>query len=676
MLGLSPRNAPSIPLDSRPVAYTWLLIALALIILPHVPRMPLWITFAVCCLGMYRLMHDHVHWRLPSRWLITLASLLALFGIMVSFGAPTGRRAAIAFLIILLGLKLLETRTQRDVMVLSCIGYFLIITNFLYSQSLPMVMYLLGIVWLLTVTLMHFQHLGDVDRRRLRSNVRQGSLLLLQALPLMVVLFLFFPRLDGPIWGIPEDAGAGVTGFSDHMSPGSISRLNTSSAVAFRVEFNGAIPPAKELYWRGLVLWHYDGHTWRQGRAFPARPIRWRQRDSMYTYTITLEPHDKPWLFSLDLPAALLHDGKRYPFIYAGHYDGLGTVTNDFQLRTRRSVINLRRYTLQSYAAYQTGELSEAMRRRALQLPDRLHPRVRHLAQQWRQASANDAAVIQRALDYFHEQDFVYTLTPPALTYDPTYEFLFDTRRGYCEHFASAFAVLMRAAGIPARVVIGYQGGEVNRLGQHLTVRQSNAHAWSEVWLDDQGWVRVDPTAAVAPDRIELGIESLPELSAPPFIIRTSGWLTTMWRNMRMGLDILQYEWSRWVLYYSFERQTQLMDALGLGALNWRGLTLILVGLMSVTLAILALRMFRRHTPRDRLALVYQKFCDKLARRGLLRKSYEGPFDFARRVRQQRPDLAAQVSSITRLYGMLRYGSHPNDNDLKRFQAAVRAFRP
>ncbi|MEE8301239.1 MAG: DUF3488 domain-containing protein, partial [Candidatus Tectomicrobia bacterium] len=307
MFGWLKHHASPAPLTQRPMAFTWLLSALTLAVLPHVTRMPLWITLSFLCLCGYRLLHDRARWRLPSRWLVGLLAVVAICGIMASFTVPTGRRAAIAFLIVLLGLKLLETRVQRDVMVLSCIGYFLVITNFLYSQSIGIALYLMAIVWSLTITLMHFQQLGDVNRTRLRLNLRQGSLLLAQSLPMMMVLFIFFPRVTGPLWSLPDDAGAGVSGFSDHMSPGQITELSTSMAVAFRVEFDGDAPPPELQYWRALVLWDYDGYTWRQGPAMPASPIHWRYTDRPYIYTITLEPHDERWLFSLDLSYALIY---------------------------------------------------------------------------------------------------------------------------------------------------------------------------------------------------------------------------------------------------------------------------------------------------------------------------------------------------------------------------------
>lgn len=676
MFGLSKRTVVSVPCQDRPVAFTWLVCTLAFVVMPHVARLPLWITLATFCLGVYRLLHDHLRWRLPPRWVATALALVAVLGILGSFGTLAGRRAAIAFLIVLLGLKLLETRSHRDVMVLSCIGYFLVTTNFLYSQSPPMVGYLMLVVWLLTVSLMHFQHLGDVNRDCCVLDLRQGSLLLAHAVPLMVVLFVFFPRLDGPLWGLPEDSNAGVTGLSEDMAPGQLTQLSTSTAVAFRVEFDGPIPPPDLQYWRALVLWDYDGTTWRPGAPVPSRDMPWHRADSTYTYTVTLEPHQKRWLFSLDLPYAYVRDGRALPLEHAGYYRGLGTLSTDFQLRARRAVTSVTRYTLQSSTQYRTGALTDSLRRRALQLPATLDARVQQLAKQWRQEHTHDRDVVRQALQYFRDQPFVYTLTPPVLHDDPTAEFLFETRRGYCEHFASSFTVLMRAAGIPARIVVGYQGGEVNPLGNHLTVLQSNAHAWAEVWFPEQGWVRVDPTSMVAPERIERGIEALPGLLRTPLLIRNHTWLQRLWRTSRLSWDALHHTWNRWVVQYTATRQTELMVHMGLGELTWQGLTMMLVLLLSLLLAIFAIRLLRQQTPRDRVVLVYQRFCRKLARRGLPRQAHEGPLTFAQRVQHQRPELALQVQDIAQLYSALRYGRARRDTDIERLRHAVRAFRP
>jgi hypothetical protein len=234
----------------------------------------------------------------------------------------------------------------------------------------------------------------------------------------------------------------------------------------------------------------------------------------------------------------------------------------------------------------------------------------------------------------------------------------------------------MRAAGMPARVVVGYQGGDVNPLSQHLTIRQSHAHAWAEVWLPGAGWVRVDPTAMVAPERIETGIAAVPELSPLPVSMRPATWINQLWRHLRLGWEAVHYTWNYWVLQYSAERQMQMMANIGLAEWTWQGLTVALVVVLSGMLAVLAFRLFRRPPPRDRVVLAYQRFCRKLARRGMVRHAYEGPFAFAQRVKNWRPELSAPVDRITHLYGALRYGCQPNDTDVQRLRDAVRLFRP
>lgn len=676
MLGMPKHLRTSLSLDHRPLACTWLAAAVVLVLLPHAIRLPLWVTLAAGCLVVYHLLYAYGYWRLPPPWVGAVFALLALSGIVLNFGLRLGQETSTAFLIVLLGLKLLETRTQRDAMVVSFIGYFLLLAYFFASQSPGTVLYFGVTVWLLTVTLIHLQHLGDITALRWRTSLRQGSVLVVQAVPLMVVLFILFPRLDGPLWRFPQPAGIATTGLSDRLSPGDISQLIASHEVAFRAKFTAAIPPPELRYWRGLVLWDYDGRTWQQGPLWSHRPIQWGKADTSYTYTITLEPHAQRWLFSLDLPYAWVRHGQVIPFTRADYYGHLGLLTADLQLQTPRPINTIRRYTLLSYARYASDDLTKSMRFYGLRLPANVHPEVYALAMKWRQASNDDADTVQRALQYFHDQPFTYTLTPPALVVDPTYEFLFVTRRGYCEHFASSFAVLMRAAGIPTRIVVGYQGGVVNTWSQHVTIRQSHAHAWAEVWLDSQGWVRIDPTAAVAPSRIERGIEALPELLSDPILLRYNSWLSALWQQIGQGWEAMHYAWNRWVLDYSVERQIELMQWLGLGELTWRGLTMLMVGLLSGMLVVFALRLARQQTPRDRVVMAYQRFCRKLARRGLVRQRYEGPLDFAQRVKHRRPELTAQVEDISTLYSTLRYGQQHNGHDLKRLRQAVRLFRP
>lgn len=566
----------------------------------------------------------------------------------MSYGNPLGRDPGIVMLIMMLGLKLLEMRSRRDVVVVVFMAYFLVITNFLYSQSVFMAVYMLAVVVAITATLVEQSRGAAAPRasaRRWRANLRLAGVLLAQAMPLMAVLFVLFPRVAGPLWGLPRDAYAGMAGLSDSMAPGSINELVLSESVAFRAAFEGAAPSPEQRYWRGPVFWHTDERRWSAGGAGQDAPSppQVEPRGPSIAYTVTLEPHNRRWVFALDLPAQAPQ--------------GV-TLNDDFQLLAAAPVRTRQRFTLTSFPAYRMAGLGAEARARALQLPPGTNPRARALAAAWRESLREDAALVGEALHLFRHQPFVYTLTPPLLGEDVVDGFLFDTHRGFCEHFAASFVFLMRAAGVPARVVTGYLGGELNPVGDYLVVRQSDAHAWAEVWLERDGWVRVDPTAAVARERIELGISVAAQREGAPVRFRAPPEaLATAWRVLRNGWDAVSNAWNQWVLDYTPQRQADLLERLGLGGLSWRGMALALGVACAVLLAVIAAPMLlRRPAGADPARLLYQRFCAKLARRGITRAPAEGPADFARRASALRPDAAAQIGLITGLYIRLRYG--------------------
>src|SRR5690606_7385087 len=360
----------------------------------------------------------------------------------------------------------------------------------LYGQSLLLLPYMLFAAWLLTVTLLRTHQLTAAMPMR-EAAALTGRMLLI-ALPLAALLFLFFPRLPGQFWALPARDQAS-TGVSDEMSPGDVSELSVSGAIAFRVRFHDDAPPPSELYWRGPVLHDFDGRTWRRASAVFV-PQQIVTSGPAYRYRLTLEPHQRRWVFALDAPS-------EWPRARAFR-------TPDLQLLTpaQSPVSTLTSFELESHTRYEVaGALPHAMRNADLHLPPDRNPRTLALAREMRGRVSSDAAFVEAVLAMFREQEFFYTLEPPRLELHSVDDFLFNTRRGFCEHFASAFTVLARAAGTPARVVTGYQCGEFNPLGGYFIVRQSDAHAWSEVWLEGRGGVRVDPTAAVAPERIESG---------------------------------------------------------------------------------------------------------------------------------------------------------------------------
>jgi transglutaminase-like putative cysteine protease len=444
---------------------------------------------------------------------------------------------------------------------------------------------------------------------------------------------------------------------SDSMSPGDIAKLSESPAVAFRVEFAGPVPPQQQLYWRGLALSYFDGRRWTQSpEVQPRRPADWTggaapawlsttASGPPLRYRVILEPTDQPWLFALAVPAS--------PTPRVGF-------TRDYRLVYGEPVYERLTYNVESWPDIRidAGQLPVWLLRQNLQLPATGNPQARLMARRWLAGSGSPLQYVRDVLGWFRAEHFFYTLEPPALGDDRIDDFLFRTRRGFCEHYASSFVFLMRAAGIPARVVVGYQGGEKSPLGNYWVVRQLDAHAWAEVWLQGSGWVSVDPTAAVAPDRIQRGAE---QMASRRDYWGDSGIGAVRYNNYRLlkGLrslaDYVNYRWHRDVLGYDSSRQDGLMQRLLGDTGLWRRLAVMggLLLALGLVLFLWALRGQRRPLhPLDRL---YLRYCRRLARRGLVREPGEGPQAFAERVAREAPELAAEAGEFARIYAALRY---------------------
>lgn len=646
---------PKQPIAWRHVAA--LLLSLAMVTAPHAAQLPWWTLALAATLMGWRAYLGYARLALPNRWLLLLVAIAAVIGIFASYRTIFGRDAGVALLAVLLGLKLLETRSQRDAMLLIFLGYFLVITNFLYSQSIATGLYMVATTLVITATMVGLNYARAEPP--FRAQLRTAGIMLAQAVPLMLVLFVLFPRVPGPLWGMPRDAFSGMSGLSDTMTPGSISNLALSDAVAFRVRFDSALPRAKDLYWRGPLMWDFDGRTWSVSR-FPTIAHRIEASGDPVSYEITLEPHSRRWLFALDLPA------KAPP---------RAVVSSDYQLYSVAPV-NLRtRYEMTSYLNARYGqEESRYALNRALRLPSGSNPRAQALGRALREKFADDGAIVNEVLSMFRNQKFIYTLEPPLLGTNAVDEFLFEVRAGFCEIYASSFAVLMRAAGIPTRIVTGYLGGEINPMGNYMIVRQAFAHAWNEIWIEGEGWKRVDPTAAVSPARVDLGISAAVPRSDPlPFMVRGEFELL---RRLRLAWDYAANTWNQWVLGYTPERQRWLLKNMGIDNATWQKLAAMLFVLGGVVVAVftaLALRELRLRV-RDPVRTAYLKFCDKLRRGGLPRSPAEGPADYAQRLERQRPEIGAAAATITRLYIALRYGTERSAMALRELQRRVRQF--
>ena len=635
----------------------WVLVALLAMTLPHALHLAPWIVLAAAAIALWRLAAAYQDWPLFNRYARIGFGLLAFIGVFATYHTLNGPEAGTALLILLAALKLMEAKGLRDYFLVLAITLFIGIANFLYDQTIPLAIYMIPAVWLAITALLNVAH-PDVNRSAITS-IKIAARMLLLTLPIALVLFLLFPRIPGPLWGLALPQHSAVTGLSTRMSPGSLSSLAQSDAIAFQVKFTGAAPPRSQLYWRALVLHDYDGETWTVGKPL------WNNNETLSTqgapvrYQMTMEPNDLNVLYALDLPV-LVPDKVQ--------------LTSDYELSTQHAVTERKLYTVTSYTEYSYGAKTPAwILRRDLRLPRDIDPRARQLAQQWESAANAPQQVVQDALQMFHDQPFRYTLRPGILTGpDSIDEFLFDTRRGFCEHYASAFVFLMRAAGIPAHIVIGYQGGLQNPVDGYYVVRQEDAHAWAEVWLAGRGWVRVDPTAAVDPARVDQGLAAaLPGSEVPGYFFDIHPWLG----NLRNTWDAVNNGWNQWVLAYGPELQQRLFAHLGLNYGNWLQLALVLLVLIGGILALVWLLLWWRDRapPPSTVVRDYRRFCHKLAKLGLARRPNEGPLNYAKRVIRKRPDLAEHVNTITALYINLRYAETGSAQEFKRL---VQAFRP
>ncbi len=659
---MAERNKKRLPLDIG-----MLLFSVVLVCLPHLLRMPPWIS--LLCLGLigWRLLHETGRAALPGRYLRLLILGVSVTGLFLSYATLFGRTAGSALLLLMLCLKLMELKGRRDVVIVIYISFFILITGFLFDQSIYSGLYMLLVVLSLITTLILHNHPAATGRRLPRAlgqTLRQALMLMLQALPLTLMLFFLFPRLPGPLWSLPDEGGGASTGLSDELEPGRISKLSNNPAVAFRVKFEGPPPPAELLYWRGPVLSLFDGRKW---KILPEDSASRLNLDDLrlnlaVDYTLTLEPHNQHWLFALELPG-------RIP---ANTY-----LSEDMQLLQTRPVTRVSRYRMRAYLDYRLDPRSIINSHYYLQVPDSVARRTRRLVAGLRRQHAGDGAFVNAALNFFREENFIYTRQPPALEGDAIDGFLFDSRRGYCTHYASALAVMLRLAGIPARIVSGYQGGEMNPLSDYMIVRQSDAHAWVEAWLPRKGWLRLDPTSVIPDSRVEDSGEGGERQQAGRRGATAPDWLGQRLKTLRYAWDRLNNDWNNWVVGYNEKRQKSLLARFGAEALSLQNLGLLLAAVFALGLLVLTLFVFRRRRPPAApVKQLYARFCRKLARLGFVRRPEETARDYARRVSIRRRDLQAAVMTITRAYDHLRYAPHPSPRLYSYFRKKIRQFRP
>ena len=632
-----------------------LLFTLAMVLATHAPNLPVWVIIASAGFGVWRYLLDKKQWSMPKIWLLLPINILMCLGIVFTFKGFFGRDASLALLVVMLSLKLLETKTLRDYMLVIILAYFLVGNLFLFNQTIATFALSVPPLLLLTATLIN---MSLKNQQSLKFLLTLSGKLLLQAVPVMLILFVLFPRIPEPLWGIPQDAYSGMTGLSDSLQFGNISQLTKNSSIAFRVQFKGNIPPKNQLYWRGPVLWHQDGNQW----LMPSQNIglsteKLATQGAAIHYTITLEPHNRLWLLMLDIPTQIPNDAQ---------------LTHDYSAVATSPVRTRIRYDATSFSTYKLGEvLKDREKTMSLQIHDNENPRTIKLAQSWQNMQPVDK--VNRALQMYRAQPFIYTLNPPRLGKDPVDDFLFNTKKGFCEHYATSFVYLMRAAGVPARIVTGYQGGELNPNGNYLIVRQSDAHAWAEVWLETRGWVRVDPTAAVSPERIEQGIaEAISETDLLPMMARPD---FPLLRKAFLSWDSVNNGWNQWVLGYDDKKQLEFLNKLTGKNLSLMDLalwmTVAIATVMAITFLVLIKTSQRKLSAAQQL---YAQYLNKLKRANLQPHSHEGALDFGKRAALALPNQQDAILKIAQNYNVLQYGQSPNPLLLLELKCHIKQF--
>ena len=634
----------------------WALGALAFSVLPHVQYLPIWVTAIFAGCSAWRWQVERRRWRLPPAWLRILLSLLCFVGVLVSYESVSGVGPGSALLAVMAALKLMETKRRRDQFVLLFISIFLIMSSLLREQFLWSLPYLVaGVLFTMTAWL----RMSDARKMPVARSFLGSARLIAYATPLMIAMWVFFPRIATPFWAVPIDTSSATSGLSEHMSPGDISSLSLSNEVAFRVNFESEVPPNHQRYWRGLVLHRFNGRTW-TGNDPSIAP---RARDEIeligapVAYQVTMEPTRQHWIFALDVPYEW--DLERT------------NMAAQHQLARMQPIDQRVSYKAVSYPDFRlSNDLSEFAKSYYTRIPENSNTRTLALAREMRRDARSNETFINRVLQKFTSEEFYYTLEPPPLGRNPVDAFLFETRRGFCEHYASAFAVMMRAAGIPSRIVLGYQGGEMNPMGQYMIVRQADAHAWTEVWLRGRGWYRVDPTAAVAPERIEEGryAAMLDGIGASWGLSAPTEWIY----QLSLTWDALNAKWNEWILAYGPDNQGRFMEWLGMEEPDWRKMMLTLVAVVVVLTAFVSVLLMMRYRPppKDQAARLYRRFTSAA---GVDPELGESPLTYAGRLAEQRASIRDVAANITRLYLDTRYGP-PEAASVRRLQAAVTQF--
>ena len=636
-----------------PRALGWLKAAFLLGILGLAFYLPIWPFLVSAALLAWRHFIDRSGGTLPGTALRLLIALSACGAVYLQFGAFMGRDPGVSALVVLSAVKLLEVEKARDFHLMGYLCYFLTAAQFLFNQNLPVLLF--AVMELLVVHAALLQLYAG--RGEGAKPMRGAALLVMSSLPMAILLFLLFPRLPGPLWGLSGGSGGqGISGFSNTLEPGRVARMVKSEKPVFRVTFpEGMLPPPRQRYFRGLVLWLTNGRSWFQGRFREQIAGSPRRGGVGIRHEVIIEPHGRRWMFALDYAVQVPAGVRLLPgnvFLY------------------HRRVEHLMRYRVRSLTGgvIEKVELHPLLRRMSLQLPRRVNPRLQALADTWTRNGADPLALSQKALTFFQEEGFRYSLEPGRLdSDDPIADFMLEKRLGFCGHYASAFSFMMRLCGVPARVVVGYQGGTVNPVDGRLVVRDSDAHAWSELWMEGRGWVRFDPTAAVVPERLEFGSRLNPSLEALTTgggldrseALRRAldrGWVLRAWQRVVDYWEVAANYWRIWVVRYDRYQQRSFLMRLGARGLRGGSLLALMAAVVLFTWRLTRWIFRRPGVVRDPILSTWMKFLGRLERGGMTVPAWKGPVDIGLEGERRFPERGEEIRSIVNGYVDFRYG--------------------
>lgn len=624
---------------------------LCIAVVPVASFSPAWSVISGTVLLGWRVIIERAGKSVPPPWLRVIIGLGFFALVYANYQTLNGLEAATPLLLVMMALKIVETESKRDLMVLMLLSLFGLAISVLHNQGVLISAYMIIVSPLLLAQLITLSH--PSKQLTIRKALNRALTLMLQSLPFAIALFLLFPRLDGPLWGVGEH-GKATTGMPQNLSMGDITELAQSPIVAFRAQFHGDNPSLPTLYWRVAVMSVFDGKTWSQGDISELASLSYETAGDEYSYTLTLEPQHNKYVPLLEYPA---------PSISLRIGTDRATLNSNWQVTAKSNITARQRYTASaSTGAKVQPRLGHLEKRRALVFGADKNPQAiawgGELATKYPDVQARAAAILK----HFSDSEFYYSLKPPVLADDPVDEFLFGTKKGFCEHYASSFTLLMRASGVPARVVIGYQGGEYNSESDYWIIRQLDAHAWSEIWLEGEGWVRVDPTFAVAPERVESGIAaSVVEPDLLPAVAQRG---TSLFRSMRLKWDSLENQWNQLVLGYGEAQQREFLKRLIPALGKAENMVLLLTGIISsgTLLLVCWLAWKNRPLPLTATEKSYRRYIAWLRTKGVVISPADGPHTVAEKVAAMWPAYRSYARAIADGYIAVRYSQSQHDS--------------